>query len=151
MKKIFYGLLFAIIVSLPGRLAALPQDESEFVPAENAIWTEDTDEDGVISKFTKGDECYIIIRRPDGTNQDGIAIRTTEKPTISQDGSVKKPVIQWNFFVLNTMGKKKYSFSFWGENQEEATGPEISANCTKYLPELLPETQKELRKYGAMK
>jgi len=151
MKKIFYGLFFAILVSLPGRLAAQPQEEPKFVPAENAIWTEDTDTDGVISKFTKGDECYIIIRRFDGTNQDGVAIKTTGKPTKTKDGLMKKPVIQWNFFVRNTMGKKKYSFSFWGENQEEATGPEISANCTKYLPELLPETQKELRKYGAMK
>jgi hypothetical protein len=150
MKKFFCGLLFAIIVSLPIGLA-LSQNEPGFIPAENAIWTEEISEDGIVSKFTKGDECYVLIRRPDGENQRGVAIRTTEKPTISEDGSVKKGAIQWRFFALNVLGKEKYSFSLWGEKYEETTGPEISANCEKYLPELLPGTQEELREYGAMK
>ena len=150
MKKFFYGLLFAVIISLTTGFAR-SQDESEFVPAENEIWTEEIREDGIVSAFTRGDECYVLIRRPEGENQTGVAIRTREKPTVSEDGSVKNGAVQWRFFALNVLGKNAHAFSLWGERYEENTGPEIFANCEKYLPELLPETQKELRKYGAMK
>lgn len=149
MKKIFYGLFFAIIVSLPIR-PAFPQGEPEFVPAENAIWFEEISDDETVTEFTKGDECYVLIRQPNPNYKDGVAIRTTEKPTKAWGGVKKNPAIQWNFFSKNVLRKEKYSFSLWGKNYTEDAGPEISARCKKYLPELFPSTQKILREYGAM-
>jgi hypothetical protein len=148
--KNLYTLLIAFILLLPTQLA-FSQEKQEFVPALNEIWTEELTDDEMVTEFTRGDECYILIRKASGEYQDGITIRTTKKPTREWGGVTKKTVIQWKFYVLNILGKEKYSFSFWGEKYAEETGPEISANCEKYLPELLPSIQKILQKYGAMK
>jgi len=147
--KNFYILLIAFILLLPTQLA-FSEDEQAFIPAENALWTEELTDDELVTELTKGDECFVRIRKADTKIQDGVAIRTTEKPAKAWGGVEKKQAIQWNFFALNILGQEKYSFSFWGEDYDQETGPEISANCEKYLPELLPSIQKELQKYGTM-
>jgi hypothetical protein len=150
MRKIHYGLLYTLIVTVLAIGSNFYHTGPKFVSAYQVLWTEEISSDEFVTTLTKGDECSVIIHHKGGDYQDGIAIRTTEKQTWFDVWQEKKPAIQWKFYAQNILGKEKYSFSLWGENYTEETGPEISANCEKYLPELLPSVQKELREYGAM-
>jgi hypothetical protein len=106
------------------------------VLAQTNPWSEETIPDKSTSTYaTKDGECYVLIRRDGKGYQEGVAIKTTEKPTV-----------QWNFYM--TLNGIRHDFSLWGENYEEDSGPEISAKCLGQLYNLPENVQTELRKYG---
>jgi hypothetical protein len=152
MKKILLAFFFSIITVF-GTLFILANTGPElpvFIPAKDSIWTE-IYKDVILTEWVKGDECYVLIRQPNSSYKDGVAIRTTAKLTWLNVYMKENQTIQWNFFYNDVLGQEKYLSTFWGKNYTEDTGTEIFANCEKYLLEIPPWIQKDLRKYGAMK
>lgn len=126
MLKISHKFFLVIIFSLT----------TLFAFAETS-WVGGTAEDNTTVAYTKGDECYVLIRRDGKGYQEGVAIKTTEKPTV-----------QWNFYT--TVNGSRHNFSLWGENYDEDFGPDISEKCITQLQYLPNNVQKELREYGVL-
>lgn len=111
-------------------------------------WTEEvTGDKAIVTYITKNHECSVFIRRDDGKgNQDGVAIKTTQKTTrLGTRSRYKNPIIQWNFYSI--LNGSNYAFSLWGEDYDEDSGLEISEKCLAQLHSLPKNIQKELRKY----
>lgn len=112
-------------------------------------WTEAPTKDGAtVAYITKNRECFVLLRQDDGKgNQDGVAIKTTERPTrLGTRNRIEDLIIQWSFYTI--LNDSPYTFSLWGEDQDEESGPEISARCLAQLHSLPKNIQEELRKYA---
>jgi len=148
MKKYVYGFLLIIAVSLAVAFF-VTQTGPETFSTPFTSWAKQPTDDTVTASYAKGEACYVLIQYGGDGYQDGVVIKTTKK-TWFDVWSKKQPVIQWNFFFRNVLGQDIYTYSRWGENYNEETGPEIFPNCEKYLKDLPLSAKEELRKYGAM-